>query len=54
MSVVSSLERVADKLKEAQQINRELQAKEKVGSPKWLEHDKIDDRLHEAVAALNQ
>lgn len=54
MSVVASLETVVDKLREAQRTNREIQAKTKVGSPAWLMHDKIDDRLHESIAALDQ
>jgi len=54
MDVMSSIEQVVRKIEWAVRENAELQRKAAPGSPDWHRHETIDDRLHEAIAALGQ
>jgi hypothetical protein len=54
MSIVTSIEEVVRKIEWAMRENDALQRKATVGSPDWHRHETIDDRLHEAVAALGR
>jgi hypothetical protein len=54
MNVMTQIETVVRKLEWAKRENAELQRKCAPGSPDWQRHETIDERLHEAVAALGQ
>lgn len=42
-----------DAIAAAKKRNDDMQAKCVVGSPAWHDHETIDDRLHEAIAAID-
>jgi hypothetical protein len=52
VDIMTKIEEVVRKLEWAQRENAELQRKTSSGSPDWRRHETIDERLHEAVAAL--
>jgi hypothetical protein len=50
----SKLDEAVELIIQAQRFNSNMQRKHKLGSVEWHEHEAIDDRLHDALAALGQ
>lgn len=54
MDIMRSIEEIVSKLQEVKQTNDGLQRQAPSGSIAWHHHERIDDRLHEVLAALGQ
>lgn len=53
-TAVSKIDEAVEKILIAQQLNAQMQRAHEPGTSAWHHHETIDDKLHDALAALGQ
>lgn len=53
-TAIGQIDAAVEKILEAQKLNESMQRSHKPGDPAWHLHETIDDKLHDALAALGQ
>jgi hypothetical protein len=53
-TAMSKIDTAVEAIRIAQQLNDQMQRQHQPGTTPWHHHETIDDRLHEALAALGE